>query len=196
MQPQPLAGVHPFTPILHEWRQGIKVDCGPDWSWSAIEAVIACGPHPTACTQAAVAIFQEDIAYQVEAGFSKVLLWEDIKQLRPANLKISPVALVPQTGRRGRIILDLSFPVYQEVNGIVTVTQDSVNSTLSMLATTMRRLKAPEEFGFPWRTTWCPWSGETDFLRTLHLTSSQMTTPMAASLTPTSNSQLKSSQLV
>jgi hypothetical protein len=134
MQPQPLAGVHPFTPILHEWREGIDVDCGPDWSWSAIEAAIARGPHPTACTPAAVAVFQDDIAYQVEAGFCKVLLWEDIKRLRPPNLKISPVALVPQVGRRGRIILDLSFPVYQEVNGIVTVTQESVNSTTVLSA--------------------------------------------------------------
>ena len=134
MQPQPLAGVHPFTPTLHKWRRGITVDCGPDWSWSAIEAAIARGPHPTACTPAAVAVFHEDIAYQVDAGFCKVLLWEDLKRLRPANLKISPVALVPQAGRRGRIILDLSFPVYQEVNGTVTVTQDSVNSTTVLSA--------------------------------------------------------------
>jgi hypothetical protein len=26
MQPQPLADVHPFTPVMNEWRQGIKVD--------------------------------------------------------------------------------------------------------------------------------------------------------------------------
>jgi hypothetical protein len=32
MQPQPLAEVHPFTPTLHEWQQGIEVNCGPNWS--------------------------------------------------------------------------------------------------------------------------------------------------------------------
>jgi hypothetical protein len=32
MQPQPLADVHPFTPTLKEWRHGIEVDCGPDWT--------------------------------------------------------------------------------------------------------------------------------------------------------------------
>jgi hypothetical protein len=32
MQPRPLAGAHPFTPVMKEWRHGIKVDCGPDWS--------------------------------------------------------------------------------------------------------------------------------------------------------------------
>jgi hypothetical protein len=31
----------------------------------------------------------------------------------PSSLKISPMAVVPQKDRRGRIILDLSFPVYR-----------------------------------------------------------------------------------
>ena len=134
MQPQPLAEVHPFVSTLKEWQQGIEVDCGPDWAWDVIEAAVARGPHPTATTPEAIALFKEDIAYQVKAGFSRVVLWEDLRQLRPANLKISPVAVVPQTGRRGRIILDLSFPVYQEVNGVVTVTQESVNSTTVLKA--------------------------------------------------------------
>ena len=104
MQPQPLAEAHPFTPTLKEWRRGIKVDCGPDWSWSDIEAAVARGLHPTARTPAAVALFADDIAYQVKAGFCSVMSWEDVKRLRPTNLKISPVALLPQVGRRGRII--------------------------------------------------------------------------------------------
>ena len=39
------------------------------------------------------------------------------------------MAVVPQVGRRGRIILDLSFPVYQDLDGVVTITQESVNDT-------------------------------------------------------------------
>ncbi len=57
------------------------------------------------------------------------MLWEDLQQLRLTNLKILPVAVVPQTGCQGRITLDLSFPVYQEVDRVVTATQESVNST-------------------------------------------------------------------
>jgi hypothetical protein len=94
-----------------------------------MEAAVARGPHPKASTPDANALFKEDIAYQVKAGFCRVMLWEDIKQLRPGNLKILPVAVVPQLGRRGRVILDLSFPVYQEVNGIVMALQASVNDT-------------------------------------------------------------------
>jgi hypothetical protein len=137
MQPQPMADVHPFAPVLHTWREGIEVDCGPDWSWDTIETAIERGPHPTACTPDAVALFKEDIEYQVNAGFCKVMLWDDVKRLRPHNLKISPVALIPQVGRRGRIILDLSFPVYQEINGVVTVTQQSVNDSTVLTAPTV-----------------------------------------------------------
>ncbi len=67
--------------------------------------------------------------YQVKAGFCKIMLWEDLKRLRPLNLKISPVAVVPQVGQGGCIILDLLFPVYQDVNGVVTAVQASVYDT-------------------------------------------------------------------
>ena len=134
MQPQPLANVHPFTLTLKEWRHGIEVDCGPDWAWDVIEATVARGPHPTACTAEAIALFEEDIKYQRLAGFCKVILWKDLQWLRPSNLKISPVAAVPQVGRRPRIILDLSFPVYQEVDGVITATQESVNNTTAIRA--------------------------------------------------------------
>ncbi len=73
-----------------------------------------------ASTPDLIAIFKEDIVYQCKAGFCKVMLWEDLKRLLPPNLKISPVAVVPQVGQQGQIILDLSFPVYQDVNEVVT----------------------------------------------------------------------------
>ncbi len=134
MHPQPLAKVHPFTSTLKEWRHGIPVDCSSDWKWDVITAAVDHGPHPTARTQDSIALFKEDIEYQVKAGFCKVFLWDDLQKLRPANLKISPVAIVPQVGRRGRIILDPSFPVYQDRNGVVTITQESVNDTTVLQA--------------------------------------------------------------
>ncbi len=108
------------------------MDCGPNWKWDVIEAAVARGPHPTACTPEAIALFEEDIEYQRQAGFCKIILWEELKRLRPPNLKISPVAAVPQVGRRPQIILDLSFPVYQDVDGVVTATQASVNNTMAL----------------------------------------------------------------
>ena len=93
MQPQPLAGVHPFEPTLRRWAHGIPVDCGPDWAWPVIEAAVERGPHPTARTPDSIRLFKEDIEYQIKAGFCRVFLWDDIVRMRPKNLKISPVAV-------------------------------------------------------------------------------------------------------
>jgi hypothetical protein len=134
MQPQPLAEVHPFAPTLRKWQQGIPVDWGPDWAKSVIEAAVDRGPHPTAQTPESIALFVEDIEYQIKARFCRVFLWEELKRRLPAKFKISPVAVVPQVGRRGRIILDLSFPVYQDINGVVTITQESVNASTILTA--------------------------------------------------------------
>jgi hypothetical protein len=87
-----------------------------------------------AATPNSIALFKGDIAYQVKAGFCKVMLWEDLQRLRPHNLKISPVAVVAQSGQRGQIILDLSFPVNQYVNGVATSVQSSVNDTTTLSA--------------------------------------------------------------
>ena len=42
--------MHPFVHVLHEWKEGIEVDCGKDWEWATIEEAVLRGPHPTANT--------------------------------------------------------------------------------------------------------------------------------------------------
>ncbi len=99
-----------------------------------IEAAVAQGPHPTASTPEALEVFKEDIKYQVQVEFSKVISWEELKKLWPKNLKISLVACIPQVGQQGCIILDISFLVYQEGDGVVTAMQASVNGTTALQA--------------------------------------------------------------
>lgn len=112
MQPRDVARAHEFGPTLKEYSvTGVPVDCGENWSREAIDAAIERGPHQSAATPEAVELFQEDIKYQVDAGFARIVDWDSIKDNPPPQLKISPVAVVPQTNRRDRIILDLSFPV-------------------------------------------------------------------------------------
>ena len=73
---------------------------------------MAQGPHPTAVSPDAVAVVHDDIDYQVKAGFTEVVYWDEIKDNLPTHFKVSPVAVIPQTGRRGRIMINLlSFPV-------------------------------------------------------------------------------------
>jgi hypothetical protein len=113
MQPQEGAREHPFYPTLQQWgTNGVPVDCGPDWDWDVIEQAVARGPHRSALDPENAATVQEDVQYQVDAGFSQIFTWEEVQKLRPKKLKVSPMAVVPQKNRRGRIILDLSFPVY------------------------------------------------------------------------------------
>eukprot|EP00978_Attheya_sp_CCMP212_P022091 scaffold65439_cov46-Attheya_sp.AAC.3 len=64
-------------------------------------------------TAEAIELVHEDVKYQVDAGFSRIVLWDDIKHNPHAKLKVSPLAVIPQKNRRGRLILDLSFPVHQ-----------------------------------------------------------------------------------
>ena len=130
LQPSPIAtNCHPFGPVLDDWKHGVPVDCGPDWSAEHINVAIQRGPHRSALTPEALQVFEEDIAYQVSAGFSEVIPLSELLSRNPPNLKISPVALVPQLNRRGRIILDLSFPVRQNAGRKMgPVLQPSVNS--------------------------------------------------------------------
>ena len=44
-------------------------------------------------------------------AFSKVIKWKVIKTNIPLNLKISPVAAIPQKSRMFRFVLDLSFAI-------------------------------------------------------------------------------------
>lgn len=138
MQPQPLGALHPFHETLCQWgSQGVPIDCGPDWTWDAIEAAVARGPHRSALDPENIALVHEDIQYQVDAGFSRMMLWDNVKHHRLRQLKISPMAVVPQKDRRGRIILDLSFPVYKGLSkrgGNEPPIQTSVNETTQRLA--------------------------------------------------------------
>ena len=157
MQPGDIAKAHEFGPTLEEYAvRGVPVDCGEDWSREEIEAAVERGPHPSALTPEALELFAEDIEKQVTSGFSRIVLWEDIKDNLPAKLKISPTAVVPQHNRRGRIILDLSFAVRvgkelirQAVND--STAQLSHPAALTQLGETMPRIlnflaHAPSEY--------------------------------------------------
>jgi hypothetical protein len=113
------------------------VDCGPDWEWSVIEQAVARGPHKSALEPENLATVHEDIKYQADAGFSRIVLWSELQALRPAKLEISPLTVVPQKDRHGRLILDLSFPVYPErtqANPRPEPVQQGVDATTERLA--------------------------------------------------------------
>jgi hypothetical protein len=111
MSPSTFVDFHPFAGTLREWEKGVPVDCGAPWAWETIEAAVEKGAHKSATTQESIALIEEDVAYQVKAGYARIIRWEELQRIRPKNLKVSPIAVVPQRDRRGRMILDLSFAV-------------------------------------------------------------------------------------
>jgi hypothetical protein len=141
MAPAACVNFHPFAATLREWEMGVPVDCGAHWEWATIEAAVAKGAHKSATTEESIALIAEDVAYQVKAGYAQIITWEDLCELRPKNLKVSPLAVVPQRNRRGRMILDLSFAVRREhtrgrkrsIRG-EEIIQASVNDTTARLA--------------------------------------------------------------
>lgn len=73
------AAEHAFGPRLKKWAvEGVPVDCGKDWAVKAIIAAVEQGLHPTARTEEAIKLFEEDIGYQIKADFARVVPWEQI----------------------------------------------------------------------------------------------------------------------
>jgi hypothetical protein len=81
-----------------------------------------------------MALVHKDIQYQVEAGFCQIFIWQEVQRQQTKNLKIAPIAVIPQRDWRGRIILDLSFPVYPQDRKNRKSLQDDVNAMTAKLA--------------------------------------------------------------
>ena len=117
MLPSACVDFHAFAETLGEWETGVPVDCGAEWSWDTVVAAVEQGAHKSATSPESIALVAKHIAYQVKAGYATIVPWEEVCQLRPPNLKISPLAVVPQRNQRGRMILDLLFAARQRQRG-------------------------------------------------------------------------------
>ena len=115
MQPQELA--HRLLPAEDYARlrqfatTGTPTSCGEPWPSEVVEQALATGPHVSALTESGAKLLWEDIQYQVDAGFVRILTEQQLRDERSPKLKVSRVAVVPQENRRDRIILNLSAEV-------------------------------------------------------------------------------------
>ena len=112
MEPAPWMRFHPFVATLEHWASGVSASCGDPWSATAIQAAVNRGPHTSALTPEARILIEDEMQYQIQAGFSEMITWDSMHESHPVNLKVSPLAVIPQVGRRGRLLLDLSFAVH------------------------------------------------------------------------------------
>jgi hypothetical protein len=110
MCPGGLATLHPAAPLLLEYAMnGCPAKTGKPWTREEMEAAIKKGPHVSALEPAARSQLQKEVMEKEAKGAVKVVLWEDIKDNPPAELKVSPIAMIPHKSRLYRAILDLSF---------------------------------------------------------------------------------------
>ncbi len=126
MCPAGIATAHPAGPVLTEWsKMGCPTRTGNPWTkvemWEAIER----GPHKSSLSPAAIAYFAEESAEKVRVGQAKLVLWDDIKEKPPPQLKVSPIMVQAHKSKAFRLILDLSFHLHLHSGGILAFVNDS-----------------------------------------------------------------------
>jgi hypothetical protein len=65
----------------------------------------------------AIAHFAEEAAEKVHTNQSCIMVWDDIKDNPPRELKISPITAIPHKSRAFCSILDLSFWLKLKIGG-------------------------------------------------------------------------------
>jgi hypothetical protein len=91
---------------------------------------VACGPHQSALSPEALAHFAEEANEKVRTKEARIVLWDDIKDNPPKQLKISPIAAILHKSKAFRSIFDLSIRLRLKNGGILA----SVNNTTEKLA--------------------------------------------------------------
>jgi hypothetical protein len=92
---------------------------GRDWTLEEIQATINRRPHKSALKPNAIAHVEAKVRDKVAKGQACVVLWDDIKNDHPHQLKVLPVAAIPHKSRAYRWIIDLLFALHLEDGDII-----------------------------------------------------------------------------
>ena len=91
--------------------KGCPTATGAPWTRSQMQEAIEQGPHESALDPLAMEQLEREVEDKVKKNQCRVVLWDDIKENPPEQLKVSPIAMIPHKSRMFRAILDLSFAV-------------------------------------------------------------------------------------
>ena len=131
MCPKNLALEHPAANKLLQYATGgCPCNSGKPWTKEQMWEAVARGPHVSALEEDAIAQLEGEIANKVKCGQCRVVLWDDIKDNPPEQLKISPLAMIPHKSRKYSAILDLLFRLRLKNGSIVL----SVNEATTLEA--------------------------------------------------------------
>jgi hypothetical protein len=125
MCPAGIAMAHQAGDLLAELYQlGCPTKTGRPWSKKEMWEAVAQGPHQLSLSPKALAHFAEESVEKIKAGQAKLVLWNNIKDNPPTQLKISPIVAIPHKSKAFCSILDLSFCFQLKHGGFL----DSVNA--------------------------------------------------------------------
>ena len=129
MRPAGIAMAHPASSILNEWsKMGCPTRTGRPWTKAEMWEAVKRGPHQSSLSPEAIAHFaeeSEESAEKVRVGQAKLVLWNNIKDNPPPQLKVSPIAVIRHKSKAFRSILDLSFRLRLRSGGILASVNDS-----------------------------------------------------------------------
>ena len=130
MCPAGVALSHPAAEVLLDYaHRGCPVNTGSPWSKETMEAAIKKGPHTSALVDEAIQQLHQEVEAKVECGQCRIVMWDDIKDDPPKELKISPIAMIPHKSKPYRPILDVSFGVTLDTGEkIPSVNESSVKT--------------------------------------------------------------------
>ena len=97
--------------LLEYATNGCPTSMGKPWRQDEMQTAIEQGPHVSAMVLEAMEQLASGVEDKVRQGQAKVLLWDDVKDDPPAELKVSLIAMIPHKLRAFCAILDLSFSI-------------------------------------------------------------------------------------
>ncbi len=130
MCPSGLALSHPAGETLQSWAKlGCPTMTGTPWTREQMQCAIDRGPHASALMTEALKHFADEIQDKLKAGQARTVLWDDIKDNPPDQLKISPIAAIPHKSKPFRSILDLWFSLKLNTASTIPSVNESTTKT-------------------------------------------------------------------
>ena len=86
---------------------------------------------------------QLEVQERVKNGEAWVVLWDDIKDKAPKNLKVHLLSMVPHKSRKYRAILDLSFELWMAMTLLSvnqTTTKTAPKGSINQLGNSLQRI--------------------------------------------------------
>jgi hypothetical protein len=101
---------HPAAATLLQYATGgCPVKSGSPWTKEEIIAAIERGNHISAQQPEAIAFHMAQVEEKVKNNQCRIVLWDDIKDNIPPQLKVSPLAMVPH--KSVPFVLSWTYPL-------------------------------------------------------------------------------------